>query len=87
MLDINKKTLQTHPSLLPLRMALIAAESGVPPRPPRPPRMDSNEQRAILLIENVKAEYKKQQFVLNFHDIPSPYYPGIKQLAVCVDQL
>jgi len=87
MLDEKKSTLQTHPSLLPLRMALIAAESGVPPRPPRPPRMDSNEQRAILLIANVKAEYKKQQFVLNFHDIPSPHYSGIKQLAVCLDQL
>ncbi len=68
MLDEKKNTLHSHPSLLPLRMALIAAESG---SPARPPRIDANEQRAVQLIANVKAEYKKQQFVLTWNDIPS----------------
>jgi hypothetical protein len=69
MLDEKKNTLRTHPSLLPLRMALIAAVSE---SPACPPRMDVNEQRAMQLIEKVKAEYKKQQFVMNWSDIPSP---------------
>jgi hypothetical protein len=69
MLDEKKSTLHSHPSLLPLRMALIAAESG---SPARPPRIDANEQRALQLIENVKAGYKKQQFVLRWDDVPSP---------------
>ena len=90
MLDEKKSTLHSHPSLLPLRMALVIAESG---SPARPPCIDANEQRALQLIENVKAGYKKQQFVLNFQDIPSPYGframndSGVKQLAVCADQL
>jgi hypothetical protein len=70
MLDEKKNALHSHPSLLPLRMALIAAESG---SPSRPPRIDANEQRALQLIEQVKAEYKKQQFVMNWNDIPSPH--------------
>ena len=70
MLDEKKNALHAHPSLLPLRMALVVAESG---SPARPPRIDANEQRALQLIANVKAEYKKQQFVLNFYDIPSPH--------------
>ena len=70
MLDEKKNTLHSHPSLLPLRMVLIAAESG---SPSRPPRIDANEQRAMQLIENVKAGYKKQQFVLRWDDIPSPH--------------
>ena len=69
MLDEKKSARQTHPSLLPLRMALIAAESG---SPALPPRIDANEQRALQLIAQVKAEYKKQQFVLHWNDIPSP---------------
>ena len=69
MLDEKKNTLHAHPSLLPLRMALVAAESG---SPARPPRMDVNEQRALQLITQVKAEYKKQQFVMNCNDIPNP---------------
>ena len=69
MLDEKKSARQTHPSLLPLRMALIAAESG---SPARPPRIDANEQRAMQLIENVKVGYKKQQFVLHWDDVPSP---------------
>ena len=69
MLDEKKNAHQTHPSLLPLRMALVAAVSG---SPARPPRIDANEQRALQLIAQVKAEYKKQQFVLTWNDIPSP---------------
>jgi len=70
MLDEKKGMLHSHPSLLPLRMALIAAESG---SPSRPPRIDANEQRAMQLIEKVRAEYKKQQFVMNWNDIPNPH--------------
>jgi len=70
MLTGKSQTFQAHPSLLPLRMALIAAESG---SPSRPPRMDVNEQLALQLTERVKAEYKKQPFVMNWNDIPSPH--------------
>ena len=70
MLDVKKNTLHSHPSLLPLRMALIAAASE---SPACPPRMDVNEQRAMQLIAKVKAEYKKQQFVMHWNDIPSPH--------------
>ena len=52
MLDTNKKTIRTHPSLLPLRAALIAAEREVPSRP------DVNEQLAETLITKMKTEYK-----------------------------
>jgi hypothetical protein len=69
MLDKKKNTHHAHPSLLPLQMALSAAASK---SPARPPRIDANEQRALQLIEKVKAEYKKQQFVMA-NDIPSPY--------------
>ena len=68
MLDVNKKTLHSHPSLLPLRMALIAAESE---SPSRPPHIDVNEQRALQLIDQMKAAYKKPLPFLNLHDIPS----------------
>ena len=70
MLDNKKRALHSHPSLLPLRMALTFAESG---SPARPRRIDVNEQRALQLIAKVKAEYKKQQFVLNWDDVPSPF--------------
>jgi hypothetical protein len=71
MLDEKKDTLHAsrHPSLLPLRMALSAAVSE---SPACPPRMDVNEQRAMQLIAKVKAEYKKQQSVMNWNDIPNP---------------
>jgi hypothetical protein len=69
MLAEKKNTLRTHPSLLPLRMALSAAASEAPACPPH---MDVNEQRAMQLIAKVQAEYKKQQFVMNWHDIPNP---------------
>ena len=52
MLDINKKTFRTHPSLLPLREALTAAESEVPSQP------DVNEQLAQTLIKKMKTEYQ-----------------------------
>jgi hypothetical protein len=70
MLDEKKNAHHSHPSLLPLRMALSAAESG---SPARPPRIDANEQCAMQLIAKVKAEYRKQQFVMNWNDIPSPH--------------
>lgn len=53
MLDTKQKALHTHPSLLPLRMALVVAESGVPSRP------DINEQLAQTLITRIKMEYGK----------------------------
>jgi len=40
-------------SLLPLRIALIAAEKESPARPARQPR-DPNEQLALQLIERIK---------------------------------
>lgn len=64
MLDTNKRTLHfdkaqyghSHPSLLRLRMALIAAESE---SPARPPRIDANEQRALRLIQKMRTEHQK----------------------------
>ena len=56
MLDTNHKTHQTHPSLLPLRAALIAAKSE---SPSRPQQVDPNEQRALELIARMKTEYRK----------------------------
>ena len=79
MLDEKKSTLHTHPSLLPLRMALLAAESG---SPSRPLHMDVNEQRAAQLIAKVKAGYKKQQFILRREDIPSPHGIQMTHLTV-----
>ena len=52
MLDISKKTIHSHPSLLPLRAALIAAEREVPSQP------DINEQLAETLITRMKTEYR-----------------------------
>jgi len=60
MLDTNNKTVhfdkaqyeRTHPSLLPLRAALIAAEREVPSSP------DVNGQLAETLIARMKTEYK-----------------------------
>ena len=53
MLDEKTKALRSHPSLLPLRVALTAAESGVPSSP------DINEGRAQMLISRMKTEYRK----------------------------
>jgi hypothetical protein len=75
MLDTNKKTFQmssplgNHPSLFPLRMALVAAEGGVPPRPPR---VDSNEQMALQLIQKMKTEYRKPLPFTSWKDNSKP---------------
>jgi hypothetical protein len=53
---LDKNTFRTHPSLLPLRMALITAESETPACPPQ---VTADEQRAMDLIERMKAEYGK----------------------------
>lgn len=52
MLDTNNKTLHSHPSLLPLRAALMAAEKEAPSSP------DVNGQLAETLITRMKTEYK-----------------------------
>ena len=59
MLYKKNGTLHSHPSLLPLRMALSAAESGVPSRPTRPLQTITDEQRATELIERMRTEYDK----------------------------
>jgi hypothetical protein len=81
MLDANHKTLHPHPSLLPLRMALIAAESEVPSRPSH---SDVNEQLAVQLIEKMKTAYKKPLTVLSWQDIPSPhgYSERVQEMAI-----
>lgn len=53
---LDKNTFRTHPSLLPLRMALIAAESG---SPARPPRVSNDERRVLELIEKMRTEFIK----------------------------
>jgi len=53
---LDKNTLRAHPSLLQLRMALIAAESG---SPARPPRVTPDERRALELIQKMKTEFSK----------------------------
>jgi len=53
---LDKNTFRAHPSLLPLRMALIAAESG---SPARPPQVTADEQRALELIEKMRMEFSK----------------------------
>jgi len=56
MFDTNKKTFQTHPSLLPLRMTLTAAQRE---SPAYPPRIDPDERLALQLIYRMKTEYAK----------------------------
>lgn len=53
---LDKNTFRTHPSLLPLRMALLLAESE---SPARPPQISADERRAMDLIEKMKTEYSK----------------------------
>ena len=72
MLDVKKNTLHAHPSLLPLRMALRAAESESPARPPRT-QVDANEQRALQLIEKMRADYNKPRPFLNWKDLPGQH--------------
>jgi len=70
MLDEKKNALHAsrHPSLLPLRVALIAAASE---SPARPPRMDVNEQRALQLIARMQARYKKVMPFFDSQDLPT----------------
>lgn len=56
MLNVNKNTRQAHPSLLPLQMALIAAERE---SPACPRRVDANQRLAMQLIARMQADYKK----------------------------
>ncbi|HSG44298.1 MAG TPA: hypothetical protein VLA72_14205 [Anaerolineales bacterium] len=65
MLDTNHKTLHSHPSLLPLRAALIAAERE---SPASPPRVDPNEQRALQLISKMKKEFNKSSAFTSWKD-------------------
>jgi hypothetical protein len=83
MLTEKKNTLHAYPSLLPLRMALILAESESPAHPPRI-QCDVNEQLALQLIEKVKAEYKRSHPFLNWRDIPSQhgYREGVHEMVI-----
>jgi hypothetical protein len=75
MLDTNKKTLRTHPSLLPLRMALTAAESG---SPSRPPFVTADERCALDLIQKMKTEYSKPLPFTSFvHRTPKSLTLGV----------
>jgi len=65
MLDTNNKTHRIHPSLLPLRAALIAAKEE---SPSRPQQVDPNEQRALELISRMKTEYRKPFPFSNWKD-------------------
>ena len=56
MQNSDKRSLRSHPSLLPLRAALIAAERD---SPARPLRTDPDQQRAMQLIAGMKTEYRK----------------------------
>jgi uncharacterized protein YbgA (DUF1722 family) len=67
MFNQRKNTLQSHPSLLPLRMALILAESE---SPARPSCVDVHERYALQLIARMQAEYKKVLPFLNVLDVP-----------------
>ena len=67
---MKTNTLQTHPSLLPLREALIAAGSEVPARPRR---VDANELRAVQLIARMQAGYKKVMPFLDRQDTPGSH--------------
>ena len=67
MLDEKKRPLHAHPSLLPLRMALFAAERE---SPARPRRVDSNERLAMQLIARMQARYKKAYPFVTRQDAP-----------------
>jgi len=72
---LDKNTFRTHPSLLPLRMALIAAEST---SPARPPCLTADEQRAMDLIERMKTEYSKPLPFTSFvHKTPKSLTLGV----------
>jgi hypothetical protein len=69
MFDEKKTTLHSHPSLLPLRVALAFAESETPARPRH---VDVNERRAMQLIARMQAEYKRVSPFVNM-DVPASY--------------
>jgi len=69
MFDKKKTTLQPHPSLLPLRVALALAESETPARPRR---VDVNEQRAMQLIARMQSRHKKVSPFVNM-EVPASY--------------
>lgn len=62
---LDKNTLRSHPSLFPLRMALIVAESG---SPARPPHVTADERRALELIEKMRTEFSKPLPFTNWKD-------------------
>ena len=69
MFDEKKTTLHSHPSLLPLRVALTFAESETPARPRH---VDVNERRAMQLIARMQAEHKRVSPFVNM-DVPASY--------------
>jgi len=81
MLDVKKNPFHAHPSLLPLRMALTVAISDAPASPPH---IDANEQRALQLIQKVKAGYQKPRPLFDWHDIPSQHglHESLPEMAV-----
>lgn len=58
MLDKKDRPLQTRPSLIPLRMALLLAKRE---SPSRPRRVGVDERLAMQLIARMQAGYKKTQ--------------------------
>ena len=70
MFDMKKHSVQSHPSLLPLRMALTAAERE---SPSTPHRVDANERRALQLIARMQAKHKKVFPFLNAQDVPASH--------------
>jgi hypothetical protein len=57
MMDRRTKSHQAHPNLLPLRVELILAQKGLPPRPLQGATTD--EVRALELIGRMRSEYNK----------------------------
>jgi len=70
MFDEKKSTLPSHPSLLPLRIALTFAESE---SPALAPSTDVNEQRAMQLIARMQADHKKVTPFLSEQKVPASY--------------
>jgi len=67
MMNEKNRTLHAsrHPSLLPLRMALTAAERE---SPSRPLKVTSDEHRALELIERMKTGYNKPLPFMSWRD-------------------
>ena len=66
-------------SLLPLKMALTAAERESPSQPPRPLR-DPNEQLAMQLIERIKQVHEILPGDLTIEP-PQPIFAEIQEMA------